>query len=495
MDYSKEIENKKNHEKGKTDTHIPTQSQKNGNTPNILTQSQNYGNALNILQRLQKKGYKAFFAGGCVRDMLMGIESRDFDIVTNAPMETIPDLFQATGLKPVGKTFPVFIIHGVEVASCRTTNQSMPFPECDLKQRDLTINSMAIDPIQDALIDPFDGQRDLVRKIIRFTDDPEQRITEDPIRMVRACRFVSAFQGTLDRETLQIIQTHGASIMEPAIFSRIGREIMKAMAHKKPSIFFRALHQTGLLAMIFPSLERCAGLDGGPYHGETVMEHCLLTGDALMPRSHILRLAGYLHDAGKYDAAKIKDGKLTFAGHENMTHAVIHDLEQLKFSKRDIRHIDSLIKTHMRPLKAGTTPRAVRRILAFLKANQVTWQEFMRMRIADKSANLAKAPYTLNDIKIRVSKIHREIYNSPKNAFTLKDLAITGHDIMEILSMPQGKGVGKVMNHLFEMVLENPRLNSHGTLKEYLLKNWNNNEHSKSIRDSFGDHQINGDIG
>ncbi len=416
--------------------------------------SETFAKALNIVKHLISNGFKAYFAGGAVRDILLGKTSRDFDIVTNAPIELLPNVFKGKTVKTVGKSFSVCIVDDMEVASCRsglsknsdrsgksdrpddlerlkrsdglsrsnrsesdqncnhdkTNNGHIPngdsaFPECDLAYRDITINSMAFDPLSNTLIDPFSGRKDLDEKIIRFTGNSEKRIAEDPLRMVRACRFVSALQGTFAPSSLQAIRRYGHLLMEHTAFERIHHEILKAMTHQKPSRFFKALHTAGLLELIFPSLNRCVDLDGGPWHGETVFEHCMLTGDALSPRRPLLRLAGYLHDAGKYDAAAIKGGKPTFAGHEKMGRQVLDDLEKLRFSTREIRYIDAVIKTHMRPLKADTTPKAVRRLLAFLKSHDITWQEFMRMRIADKSANLAKPSYTLSEVKLRVSKI------------------------------------------------------------------------------------------
>lgn len=467
----------------------------NSKTPFII--------ALNLVKHLNSNGFKAYFAGGAVRDMLLGKTSRDFDIVTNAPMEVIPALFRGKTVKTVGKSFSVCIVEGVEVASCRFKNkpheqynkpgeqhlkdytchvqthgtttfpEDPDFPQCDLACRDLTINSMAFDPLSNTLIDPFAGQRDLNLKMIRFTGDPEERIGEDPLRMVRACRFISALQGTAAPSTLSAIRKNARLLMDGnSALERIQPEIVKAMTHKKPSLFFKALHTAGLLKLIFPSLNRCVDLEGGPHHGETVFEHCMMTGDALSPHRPLLRLAGYLHDTGKYDAAVIKEGQLTFAGHEKMGHQVIHDLEKLRFSISDIRYIDAVIKTHMRPLREDTTPRAVRRLLAFLKSHDITWQEFMRIRIADKSANLAKSPYTMTDIKVRISIIQKEMYHTKGTAFTLRDLALNGHEIMEILNIPPGKTVGKIMKQLFEMVLDNPELNRHTTLKGYLVESY-----------------------
>ncbi|MBF0231834.1 MAG: CCA tRNA nucleotidyltransferase [Desulfamplus sp.] len=441
--------------------------------------------SLYIARTLTQKGFKALFAGGAVRDMIMGKDPCDFDIVTNAQYEEILRIFANEKIKKVGKTFAVCMVNGIEVASCRSdsshaSNSShasktdFSFPECDLAKRDITINSMAFDPISDTFIDPFGGKQDLKDRIIRFTGNPEERIAEDPLRMVRACRFVSLLQGILAPSTLESIIRHRNMIVDGTAPERIRHEILKAMSHATPSLFFRTLNTAGLLELIFPSLSRCDRLDGGPHHGETVLEHCLMSGDALSPRKPVLRLAGYLHDAGKYDAAQIKDGQLTFPDHEKMADAVIHDLQKLRFSSEEIKFIDAVIKTHMRPLKADSTPKAVRRLLAFLKKHDIKWQTFMQMRIADKASNLAKQPYNRSDIRLRIDKIRQELKNDKLKGgnvvLSVRDLEISGHDIMKILNISPCPEVGKIMNHLLECVIDEPSLNNIEALKELVVQ-------------------------
>ncbi len=456
--------------------------------------------SFHIARRLINEGFKAFFVGGVVRDMLMmgkEHEPSDFDILTNAPLDKIMSIFAGEKVKQVGKSFSVCIVNGIEVASCRSDSYRTlqdsslglasdlsessqiytHFPECDLSYRDITINSMALDPISGAIIDPFGGKKDIVDRVIRFTGSPDDRILEDPLRMVRVCRFASLINGTIDSSSLDSIIKYrhllnsNNTIVAP---ERIRYEIIKAMSHKKPSLFFRNLHKVQLLELIFPSLSRCDTLDGGPHHGESVMEHCLLTGDALSAINPILRLAGYLHDAGKYEAAQIKDGYLTFPDHEKMVDTVIYDLHKLRFSSEEIKFIGAVIRTHMRPLTPDSTPKAVRRLLAFLKEHDVKWQIFMQMRIADKAANLAKHPYSREDIKLRVRKIWNELNSSQlkgsKLPLSMKELAISGHDVMEIINISEGPEVGKVMSYLFDCVLDEPTLNTFESLKELAIR-------------------------
>ena len=420
-----------------------------------------------ILTLLVKNGCRALIAGGAVRDMVAGDHPTDFDIVTNASLETIRQIFTGEKVKTVGKSFQICLVNGIEIASFR--GERMNFPLTDLKQRDFTINSMAWDPQTGQIIDPFSGQQDLKDRIIRFTGDANQRILEDPLRMVRACRFVSRIKGDFDPLTLDSILTNAGLVKTLVAPERIRMEILKAMGHDRPSLFFKALKRTGLLKDIFPSLDRLVELDGGPFHGETVFEHSMMTGDALSPKRPLLRLAGFLHDTGKYDAAEIKEGILTFHNHEKELDQVEQDLINLKFSLREMDYILSIISVHMRPLTEETSPRAVRRILALLAARGLTYKEFMRMRIADKRSNLAKPHYHLRDIRNRVQKFKDELEPGGTQTFTPADLAIDGNRIMALLNLGPGPEVGRIMELLFERVLDDPTLNTPSTLEALAL--------------------------
>ena len=420
-----------------------------------------------IIDTLKKNGFQAYIAGGAVRDILLQKKPEDFDILTNASIKELASLFKDQKVKTMGKTFPICTINGIEISSGRAKFHLSDFPESDLAQRDFTINSMAWDPISKKIIDPFNGKKDLEDAMIRFTKDPEKRIAEDPARMVRACRFAALIDGSFSLSSLELILANKDKLDTLVAKERIHSEIIKAMGLKRPSLFFKALKKTGLLSKIFPGLDRCHGLDGGPHHGETVFEHSMMVGDALPKNLSVLRLAGFLHDVGKFDAAKKKDGSLTFAGHENETKAVIHDLERLRFPNKDIAYITSLINTHMRPLTDQTTPKAARRLLLMLDKSGLDYGDFMRMRIADKKGNLAKRPYTISEIRIRLKKLFTQMQG--QKAFQMNHLKINGNDIIQILGMAPGPDVGKIKQQLFEMVLDDPELNNYNDLKKLCL--------------------------
>jgi len=422
-----------------------------------------------IISTLSHDGFKSFFVGGAIRDVLLGKSPADYDILTNCPLSTLQTIFQKERSKIAGKTFPVLLINDVEVAPPRSQNHGDSFPETDLGARDFTINSMAMDPVSGQILDPFNGKKDLENKVIRFTRNSAQRIEEDPLRMVRACRFKAAIGGHFSADTLQAIQKNAALITAESAPERLRLEIMKAMSLPRPSAFFWALRETNLLQYLLPCLDRCVGLDGGPHHGETVFEHCLMVGDALSPRDPLLRLAGFLHDAGKFDAACMENNLLTFKGHETMKKVILKDLETMRFSTRELAFVDAMVSVHMRPLTEESSPKAVRRLLAFLAAHHVSHRNFMRMRIADKAANRAKRPYTLSEIKIRLKKIYDAQSAHHHRKFTKNSLAINGNDIMALLECAPGREIGSILDHLFERVLDDPSLNTVDKLKKLVL--------------------------
>jgi len=436
-------------------------------TTTDLTNLQNSKTIQYILDTLQKNGFLSYIAGGAVRDMVLQRLPNDCDILTNASMDKIGSLFSDQKITKAGKTFPVYIVNGIEISSSRGDKDIAFFLESDLGKRDFTINAMAYDPVTKKIIDPFNGKQDLKNSIIKFTKNPEKRIKEDPVRMVRACRFAAMINGYISQSSLEAILACKDLLERAVAKERIGHEIIKAMALERPSLFFKALKQTELLSKIFPSLDRCYDLDGGPHHGETVFEHCMLVGDAISPNLPVLRLAGFLHDVGKFDAAKIESGKLTFPGHEKYTKTVVNDLAKLKFSNKDISYIKSLLKSHMRPLALETTPKAARRLLAMLDSHNLDYKDFMRMRIADKKGNLSKTPYTLSEIKLRLKKLLVEL--SDQSGFNINMLRLKGDDIAGILDIPPGPEIGRIKQILFEKVLDNPELNNYDDLKKICL--------------------------
>jgi len=427
-----------------------------------------------IIHTLCRNGFETYIAGGAVRDMLMGLEPSDVDVVTDAHTEDIRRIFQRRKVVAAGKSFKVNLVDGIEVATYRNIETSgKPVSlNTDLRRRDLTINSMALCPYSGDLTDPFGGLNDLKNKVIRFTQNPKARIKEDPCRIVRACRFLTKIDGVFDQNSLKAMCHYKNLVKDKVAPERIRLEIIKALEYAKPSIFFNALHSIGVLADILPALNRCVGLEGGPYHNETVFAHCMMVGDALAPQRKRLRLVGFLHDAVKAETIRIHDGRVRFISHEKTTERLMADLKTLNFTISELTYIQALINLHMRRIKTDSTPKAVRRFLAACQKKQIDYTDLLRLAIADRKGNLAKSDYTFTQLKTICKRIRTELSGAQPSAFGLADLALTGRDVMRILNAPTGPVIGQTLEKLLVAVIDNPHLNTPEHLTTLIL-----NEH------------------
>ena len=416
----------------------------------------------NIIDRLCGAGFAAYVTGGAVRDFLAGKPGHDEDIVTNAKPDEIAHLFKDQVVKFVGKSFPVASINGIDVATFRKDrhggigdkNCTFEFAdklEEDLSRRDLTINTLTWCQFTGDVIDLFGGREDLEKKIIRFVGNPAERIHQDPNRIIRACRFLAKFEGEFAPETFEALKNHRFLVRDHVDPERIRVEILKALELPKPSIFFQALADIGVLEFIFPDLVETIGHDHGKHHREDVWTHSLIVGDAISPKFPLLRLAGFLHDVGKPEAwKKGNDGK--FIGHEKDGARIAKRLlSALRFSLEEIEIVTNFIAVHMLPI-GHLGPKGFRSLFAKLSDHGVTLNEFLRLRIADRIGNLAKDNLTVSDVKDIIKKFNRAL--AGKNAPSVKNLAVNGNDIQEVLGIRPGPKVGFVLRQLFEFVLD-----------------------------------------
>jgi len=433
-----------------------------------------------IIHTLCRNGFEAYLAGGAVRDMLLGLEPSDTDVVTDAQTEDIRRIFRGRKVVAAGKSFKVNFIDGIEVATYRN-NASSEKPvsknrksetvslQTDLRRRDLTINSMALCPYSGDLTDPFGGLNDLKNKVIRFTENPEARIKEDPCRIVRACRFLAKINGVFDPDSLGAMRHYKHLVKAQVAPERIRLEIIKSLEYAKPSNFFIALQSIGVLADILPALNRCVGLDGGPYHNETVFTHCMMVGDALSPQRIRLRLTGFLHDIGKAETIQTHNGRVRFIGHEKASDRLMDDLKALKFTISELTYIQALINLHMRRIKTDSTPKAVRRFLAACQKRQIDHTDHLRLAIADRKGNLAKPDYTQTQLKAICKRVRTELSGVQPGAFGLADLALTGRDVMRILKISPGPVIGQTLQKLLAAVIDNPWQNTPEHLTALIL--------------------------
>lgn len=413
-----------------------------------------------IIQTLCDHGYPSYLVGGAIRDIFTDSDPKDFDIATKATPDQISEVFGVSN-DTKGKNFGVVILNGFEIATFRedkypdgfgAKNCEVQYSESildDLSRRDLTINSLALCPISGDLIDPFDGIKDLKKSIIRFTGNPDQRIQEDPCRILRACRFLCKLEGIFDKETFQALKrnVHRISCID---VERIHDEILKVLKLKNPSIFFNALYLIGALDLVFPSFSKCVNHDHGSHHWENIWEHCMLVGDSISPKFPLVRLAGFLHDCGKPQSYNSEDG--SFHGHDLMSAELVDSwLKSLKFSAAERTTVVNLVRVHMLGATSGMSPKSIRKFRKTLYDLGVPPENWMRLRIADRKGNLHKNPFTLGDIKRRFSVFTFE----EELPFTVNSLALKGGDLIQKFNLEKGPVVGQLQKHLLEFVIEN----------------------------------------
>lgn len=318
--------------------------------------------AKKIVKVLQKNGYEAVFAGGCVRDMLLGIEPHDYDIATSATPDVVESLFKHT--KAVGKAFGVILVRmkGVdfEVATFRKDGNysdgrrpdtvSFSTMKEDAERRDFTVNAMFYDPIKKEVIDHVYGISDLTLKTLRFVGNANHRIEEDHLRLLRAVRFALKLDFELDPSTFEAIRRN-AYLVNRIAPERVREEFVKILEVGKPRRMMDLLFSTHLMQMIFPEI---VALKDSPqyfeYHPEgDVLEHTILVMEKLIGQKTEVQLAGMFHDVGKPDTLKFEDGKPTNKGHAVVSADMAEQIMfRFKFSTDEIGFVKNLVTDHMK---------------------------------------------------------------------------------------------------------------------------------------------------
>ena len=318
--------------------------------------------ATQVVQILTKAGHIAYFAGGCVRDHLLGYESQDIDIASSATPEEVKAIFPKT--IPVGEQFGVMIVvqgeHHFEVATFRSDGsyedgrrpEGVTFvtPKEDAKRRDFTINGMFYDPLEEKIIDFVEGRKDLEQGIIRAIGNPEQRFEEDKLRMLRAIRFAARFDYPIETETFKAIKQFSQEINVVSM-ERIREELIKILRGFHRGLAMQLLHDSQLLLEILPEIAAMDGVKQDPeYHPEgDVFVHTKLMLDLLPDNpSTALAFGALFHDVGKPPTYTNVD-HIHFYKHEHvggeMTKVIC---KRLKFSNEDSKNIVLYVSEHTR---------------------------------------------------------------------------------------------------------------------------------------------------
>ena len=314
------------------------------------------------MRRLREAGHEAILAGGCVRDLLLGAKPKDYDVATNATPEQVAALFDDT--QPVGARFGVVLVivehMAFDVATFRSedTYSDGRRPdhveycgiEQDARRRDFTINAMYWDPVEDRLLDPVGGRKDLAEGVLRAVGDPASRFREDHLRILRAVRFAARFDFRMDPDTARALSTL-APLVEGVSGERIQQELRAILTDRDPARALRMMDEMGLLFVVFPELAEAKGCEQPKnYHPEgDVFVHTILTVEKLGAYPEfVLAMAALLHDVGKPAAARNGAEGCAFPEHERLGREMAGDIcRRLRVSREETDRICWLVHRHM----------------------------------------------------------------------------------------------------------------------------------------------------
>jgi len=336
--------------------------------------------AVSIISDLRSRGYKAYLVGGCVRDRLLGIAPKDYDVSTDATPQQLLSIFP--GAQTVGAHFGVVLvtqgIHlGVEVATFRSEGgysdgrrpDEVHFetdPALDAKRRDFTINGLMEDPLSGEVLDYVGGRADLERRAVRAIGNPEDRFEEDHLRMLRAVRFAARLSFSIEPRTLQAIQRLAHSISKISA-ERIRDELIRILTEGGARRGLELLDECGLLIHVLPEVKAFQGVQQPPeFHPEgDVWKHLLLMLEKLLEPSPTLAVGVLLHDVGKPPTFRVAD-RIRFDGHAEVGAEMTKRLmSQMRFSTEDTEHVTALVANHMkfkdvRQMRLSTLKRFLR---------------------------------------------------------------------------------------------------------------------------------------
>ena len=427
-----------------------------------------------IIDKITAAGFEAYVVGGCVRDSILGREPEDWDITTSARPEQVKELF--------GRTIDTGIQHGTvtvmmdkegfEVTTYRIDGKYedsrhpkevtfTPSLKEDLRRRDFTINAMAYNE-NTGLVDIFGGIEDIEDKRIRCVGDPEARLREDALRIMRAIRFSAQLGYTIEDETKAAIRKL-APTLSAISAERIQTELVKLLVSPHPD-YLKFAYEMGATKVFLPEFDICMETpQNHPHHKYNVGEHILHSLNGTPP-DKVYRVAMLLHDIGKPATLKIdEDGITHFHGHnvvgEEMAREILH---RLRFDNDTVYKVCKIVMYHDYGNSVIPNEKIVRRAL-----NRIG-EDIFPMIFTVKRADVgAQSDYlreeklaTIDDWERTYEKIVRE-----KQCVSLKTLAVSGKDLIAAGYAP-GPAIGEKLQELLELVIEDPELNK----KEMLLK-------------------------
>ena len=427
---------------------------------------------IKILNKLNKCG-KGYIVGGAIRDILLGLKPKDVDFTTNLPYETLKNLFSEYNPKETGKSFGVLRIRinniDYEIAKFRKDiygkEKKVSFVDDirnDLARRDFTINAMAYNQ-KEGIIDLYNGQKDIENRIINFVGSAEERIIEDPLRVLRAFRFMSRLNFSLSENTIEAIKNQ-KFLLKNIPEERITIEFSKLLLGKNIRNTLILMKDTGLLELIIPEFKATYDFNQcNPHHNLDLFNH-IINVVSKVPADLELRYSALLHDIAKPVVQTFdEEGIAHYKTHEIVGADMARDiLTRLKLPVKLIDTVEEIIKKHM-VLYKDITDKKFNKLLSEMGYDNL-WR-LIEHSIADNSSKNDEVVSTENDLHERLKRAVEK-----QMQVTVNDLAINGKDLIELGFT--GKEIGEIKKELLDKYLSEEIQNNKEEMLEYVKEKY-----------------------
>lgn len=427
-----------------------------------------------IAKKLRAAGFRSWIVGGCVRDSILKKPVADWDLATDALPKDLMTVFPRaipTGLQHgtvtvvmSGEHYEVTTLRGETSYSDGRHPDAVHFVNditADLARRDFTINAIAVDPENGALVDPFEGRKDIDRKAIKAVGKAIERFSEDGLRVLRAARFCATLEFDLDPDTFAAIAPT-LDTFKKVSAERVRDEWVKTMKAKRPSRAFDVMRDSGIMAISCPEMMEGVGMEQNKWHTFDVWRHGMACMDACVG-DPILRIAALLHDVGKPRTRAFSDKTqdYTFYDHDKIGAEIADPIcERLRFSNDERSRIVHLVRHHLFHYD-NWSDAAVRRWIRRVGKDRIA--DLVALSEADLRGKAPEVdPAILGPLE--ALKAHVERILAAGAALSTSDLAIDGNVLIKDLGIKPGRIIGEILAYLLEEVTTDPGLNTRDTL-------------------------------
>lgn len=421
-----------------------------------------------VMQTLLNNGYEAYLVGGAVRDKIMGITPKDYDIATNAHPQTVKTLFSKT--IPTGEKYGTITVMindaPFEVTTYRLESEYIDGRrpnvvkyadnlKDDLSRRDFTFNAMAMD-IDGNIIDYFNGISDIKKGIVRCVGNNKQRLEEDKLRILRAIRFCSRYDFKLSNRLFKTL-SNGVDISNLSR-ERVRDEFNKILISRNVGNYLYLLKRLKLLEQIVPEIKDCYDFSqNNPNHSDDVFKHIITVVNNTEPKLE-LRLSAFFHDIGKPQTYSVDENGIGhfYSHHKESAMMCREAMTRLRYSNKEIEYVSELVYWHISRYDRLRTP-SIKKFINKVGVEKL--DDLFKLQIADIQSSLNR-----NDISSVLDlKSKCEDVIKTKQPLSVLDLDINGHDLIALGY--KGKEIGNILNNLLEIVLND----EHKNKKDILL--------------------------